>query len=605
VDRRAFLTLLAAPSIAARGVRAIAAQRSVEIAKGQFVVNGEPLQIVCGEMHYSRIPPEYWRHRLQMARAMGLNTVGTYVFWNVHEPESGIYDFSGAQDVASFVRTAQEEGLYVILRPGPYACAEWDFGGFPAWLAADETVVLRSRDERFMQPARRFLKRLGRELVDLQNDRGGPIIMVQIENEYGSFGDDRAYMQEIHQALIDAGFTGALPRTEDGVAEAPNGSLPGILIGGSMGDVRKDFAALAKLRPGFPLFAGEYYPGWFDHWGEVHHEVPGRDSAGDIEWMLAQGASMSMYVFHGGTTFGFMNGANYSDDAPYQPQTTSYDYDAPVSEGGAAAPKFHLFREIIVKHTGRSTPPVPPVPARIEIAEFSLTQSADWRDLLGAPVHDQRPRHMEAYGQSYGSILYRAHLTGPVDGELTFGDVRDYATIVIDGKIVGQLDRRLGERSIAIKTPASGATLEVLVENGGRLNFGKRFIHDIKGVIGPVRVGESEILGWDAFPLPMTDLRALAFSAKDVEGPAFHRGGFVLERVGDTFLDTRMLGKGNLWVNGRNAGRFWSIGPQFALYVPASWLRLGENEVIVYDQHDREVRNLSGRTTPLFAPISS
>jgi beta-galactosidase len=604
VDRKRFVTLLAAPSLVARGVPAIAAQRSVTIGNGQFVVNGKPVQIICGEMHYSRIPPEYWRHRLQMARAMGLNTVGTYVFWNMHEPEPGRFDFSGAQDVAAFVRLAQEEGLFVILRPGPYACAEWDFGGFPAWLAADTSIVLRSRDERFMQPVRRFLARLGRELVALQNDRGGPIIMVQIENEYGSYGSDRAYMQEIHQALIDAGFTGALPRTEDGVAEALNGSLPGIEIGGSMGDVRKDFAALEKLRPGFPLLAGEYYPGWFDHWGEEHHEVPGRDSASDIEYMLGVGASMSMYMFHGGTSFGFMNGANYSSDAPYQPTTTSYDYDAPVSEGGAPAPKFHLFREIIVKHTGRPAPPIPPLPPRIEIAEFSLTQTANWRDLLGVPVHDDRPRHMEAYGQAYGSILYRTHLATPVDGELAFGDIRDYATVFVDGKSVGQLDRRASERSIAIKT-SSGAVLEVLVENTGRINFGHEFIHDVKGMIAPVRIAGVEVLGWDVFPIPMTDLRKLAFGTGDVDGPAFHRGTFTLERVGDTFLDTRMLGKGNLWVNGRNAGRFWSIGPQYALYVPASWLRVGENEAIAFDLHDREVRMLSGRTAPLFAPISS
>ncbi len=604
MHRRHFLTLLAAPSFLSGGLPASAAERSVVVRDRQFVVNGTPLQIICGEMHYSRIPPEYWRHRLQMARAMGLNTIGTYVFWNMHEPERGTYDFSGAQDVATFVRMAQEEGLYVILRPGPYACAEWDFGGFPAWLAADTSVELRSRDPRFMEPARAFLKRLGRELADLQNDRGGPIILVQIENEYGSFGDDHAYMEEIREALIDAGFTGALFRTEDGVAEMPNGSLPGVVVGASAGNVRNDFAAMEKFRPGNPLFAGEFYPGWFDHWGEAHHEVPAQDSAGDIEWMLAQGASFSLYMCHGGTTFGFMNGANYSSDAPYQPQTTSYDYDAPISEGGAAAPKFHIFRDVITKHTGETPTPIPALPPRIVVPEFELSESADWRDALSAPVADERPRHMEAYGQAYGLILYSTKLDGPVRGDVSFGDVRDFAIVFVDGKRVGELDRRLGQKSVAIETDKA-ATLDVLVENCGRLNFGKAFVHDVKGIIAPVKIDDRELLSWNVYTLELETLERLRFGKRDIDGPAFHRGTFTLEHLGDTFLDTRMLGKGNLWINGRNAGRFWSIGPQYALYVPASWLRAGANEVVVYDLEDREVRKLVGRTTPLFAPIET
>jgi beta-galactosidase len=601
--RKRFVTLLgAAPLLAAAPV--LGAGRSGVVRDRQFVVNGKPLQIICGELHYSRIPREYWRHRLQMAKAMGLNAIGTYVFWNMHEPQRGTYDFTGAQDVAHFIRLAQEEGLYVVLRPGPYACAEWEFGGFPAWLAADASVQLRSRDPRFLDPARAFLKRLGEQLALLQNAHGGPIILVQVENEYGSFGDDRAYVEEIRNALLDAGFTGAMLRTEDGAAEMAAGSLPGLVIGVSAGDVRDDLKRLENFRPGNPFFEGEYYPGWFDHWGEAHHEVPASESADDLAWILSQGGSFSLYMFHGGTTFGFMNGANYSSSEPFQPTTTSYDYDAPVSEGGSVTPKFHTFRNIIARHTGKTPPAIPPLPRRITIPEFELAQHADMRALLVTPVRDERPKHMEAYGQAYGMILYRTKLDSPVNGELRFGDVRDFAVICVDDNRIGELDRRKEERSIAIRTSGS-ATLSILVENCGRLNYGRKFIHDVKGIIGPVKIGERELLNWDVYTIPLQTLSGLRFNQRDLGGrPAFHRGTFTLDRTGDTFFDTRTLGKGNLWINGHNAGRFWSIGPQYTLYVPASWLRMGQNEAIIYDLYSREVRTLSGRTTPLWAPIA-
>ncbi len=528
MKRKRFLTLMAAAAPLLTGAPAFGAQRSVVVRDRQFVVNGEPLQLICGELHYSRIPPEYWRHRLQMAKAMGLNTIGTYVFWNMHEPERGRYDFTGAQDVAEFVRLAQEEGLYVVLRPGPYACAEWEFGGFPAWLAADETVELRSRDPRFLDPARAFLKRLGKELTPLQNANGGPIILVQIENEYGSFGDDRAYMEDIREALIDARFTGALFRTEDGISEMPAGSLPGIVAGVSVGDVRDDFKNLEKLRPENPLFAGEYYPGWFDHWSEAHHEVPAADSAGDLAWILSQGGSFSLYMFHGGTSFGFMNGANYSDSTPYQPTTTSYDYDAPVSEGGAAAPKFYTFRALIAEHTGKTPPPIPGLPPRVAFPEFELSEHADGLALLDAPVHDERPKHMEAYGQAYGLILYSTKLDAPVNGEVSFGDVRDFAIVFVDGKRAGELDRRKNEKSVAIRT-SEAAKLSVLVENCGRLNYGKKFVHDIKGVIAPVKIGDRELLNWSICTIPLKTLDGLHFGTADLgDRPAFHRGTFTL-----------------------------------------------------------------------------
>lgn len=604
--RSTFLNLTAAQSawFVLSPAAAATTNRAVEIRGGQFVIGSKPVQIISGEMHYIRVPRMHWRHRLRMARAMGLNSTTTYVFWNVHEPHPGEYDFSGDKDLGEYLRIAQEEGLHVILRPGPYACAEWEFGGYPAWLLTDPQTQCRTRDPRFMDPARRWLKRLGQEVARFQYPLGGPIVAVQVENEYGSFGDDHAYMRDIYDAIGEAGFDRVIRYTDDGVSELPNGAIAGVPVAGSVSNPRTDCPALAAFRPGNPVMAGEYYPGWFDHWGEAHHEVAPEGSGADLQWMLAHGCSSSMYMFHGGTNFGFMNGANYSDDQPYQPTTTSYDYDAPVSEGGAPSAKYHLFRSIIAKHTGVQPPPIPAVPHRIAIPQFELTESADWRDLLGAPSHSERARHMESYGQSYGYILYRTRLPKGGKAELSFGDVRDYAVVFVDGKSIGLLDRRNGEKSLQIDVPARGATLDVLVENSGRLNYGTRFTSDRKGLVAPVQFGGAELTGWDVFTLPMADLSPLHFVKQDRDNPSFNRGYFDLDTPGDTFVDTRMLGKGVLWINGHAVGRFWSIGPQYALYVPASFLRRGRNEAVVFDLHYRSVRRLAGLTQPLYGAIT-
>lgn len=603
--RSRFLNLAAAQSLwfALKPASARADGPEVAIGNGAFLIGGKRVQLISGEMHYARVPRVHWRHRLRMARAMGLNATTTYVFWNLHEPRPGEYDFAGERDLAAYLQIAQEEGLHVILRPGPYVCAEWDFGGIPAWLLADPQTQCRTSDPRFMDPARRWLVRLGQEIAKLQSPLGGPIVAVQVENEYGSFGSDHAYVRAVYDALTQAGFDLVIRYTDDGIPDLPNGSLPGVPVAGSVGNPRSDCPALKAYRPGNPVMAGEWYPGWFDHWGENHHEVPAEGSAADLAWMLESGCSSSMYVFHGGTNFSFMNGANYSDQTPYMPTTTSYDYDAPVAEGGAATAKFHAFRAVIAKHSGAELPPIPPLPHRVAIAEFTLAQHADWRDLLGAPAASDEPRHMEAYGQSYGYIVYRTNVKAGGKKTLAFNDVRDYAIVFVDGKQAGTLDRRLNQTSIVVDVPASGATIEILVENSGRLNYGPRFTSDRKGLVGPVQFDGRMLTGWQVYTLPMTDLSALAFSESARTGPAFHRGVFHLERTGDTFLDTRMLGKGVLWVNGHNAGRFWSIGPQYALYVPRPFLRAGLNEVIVLDLFEREKRSMSGRTQPLYGAI--
>ncbi|MGC1157812.1 MAG: beta-galactosidase family protein, partial [Acidobacteriaceae bacterium] len=291
---------------------------------GQFLLDGKPFRIISGEMHYARIPREYWRDRLRMAKAMGLNTVTTYVFWNAHEPRPGVYDFSGNLDVAEFVREAQQEGLYVILRPGPYSCAEWEFGGFPAWLLKDPTMVVRSRNPQFLAAARAWLLRLGREVAPLQIGNGGPIIAVQVENEYGSYGDDHEYMEDIHHILVDAGFTQSQLYTADGAEELPRGSLPELpaVINFGPGEAQRSFATLKKLRPEGPFMNGEYWDGWFDHWGAPHAHTNAQQQASDLDWILRQGYSISIYMFHGGTSFGWMNGAN-SNGKNYEPDVTS------------------------------------------------------------------------------------------------------------------------------------------------------------------------------------------------------------------------------------------------------------------------------------------
>src|SRR5215471_13907172 len=350
------------------------------------VQDGKPFQVISGEMHYQRIPREYWRERFRMAKAMGLNAVTTYVFWNVHEPRPGAYDFSGNNDVAEFIREAQQEGLYVVLRPGPYVCAEWEFGGYPAWLLKDPSLVLRSSDPKFIKTTARWFKRLGQELAPLQIGNGGPIILIQVENEYGSFGNDHAYMEKTRGMLVDAGFTNSQFYTADGAEQVPAGSLPdlpvGINFGGAdAGAARREFEKLKKDRPNGPFFNSEYWDGWFDHWGGKHASTNAHNEADNLDWMLKQGYSVSMYMFHGGTSFGWMNGAN-SNGTNYEPDTTSYDYDAPLDEQGTPRQKYYLFRDAIARVTGHAAPVVPPAVPVKTLAVSSETESASlWGNL--------------------------------------------------------------------------------------------------------------------------------------------------------------------------------------------------------------------------------
>jgi len=587
--------------------------RRIAIEGDHFVLDGKPLQIISGELHYERIPREYWRDRLKKARAMGLNTISTYVFWNLHEPKPGVYDFSGSLDVAAFVRTAQEEGLYVILRPGPYACAEWDLGALPAWLLADPDIVLRSADEKFLAPAERWLQRLGRELAPLQITRGGPIIAVQVENEYGSFGgsskEDHAYMKRILAALQNAGLGEALLYTADGGDELSAGTLPDIhaVVNFGPGEAKAEFAKLQKFRPGRPMMSGEYWDGWFDHWGEKHQTTDAAQQAQELDWILTQGYSINLYMFHGGTSFGFMNGANW-DHKNYEPDVTSYDYDSPVSESGALTKKYFAFRDVIAKHRPGVQIPEPPAPLSvIDIPEFQLTESAPLWQNLPAPVAADDPRSMEYFGQSYGYILYRSKIKQAAKGELAIRELRSYARIFADGKAVGTLDRRKKQDRLRIEA-GKDSTLDILVEGTGRINFTTELRKERQGINGPVSLAGKELVDWQVFPLPMDDLSKLQFSNPNptaLPGPAFYRGRFDLPDTGDTFLDTRGWGKGAVWINGHALGRFWNLGPQQTLYIPAPWLRKGPNEVVVFTLDMAKSRQMRGLRAPILDELGA
>ena len=565
------------------------------------MLDGKPLQILSGEMHYPRIPREYWRERFRMARAMGLNTVSTYVFWNLHEPTPGRFDFDGNHDVAAFVRAAAAEGLHVIVRPGPYVCAEWELGGYPAWLLADPALVLRSTDEKFTRPAARWLARLGRELAPLLSERGGPIIAVQLENEYGSFDKDKAYLEWHRRALLDAGFGGTLVYTADGDVQLPNGTLDGVpaVVNFGVGGAETAFKRLAEFRPGAPLMTGEYWAGWFDHWGRPHARTDLSRQTRELAWMLERGYSINFYMFHGGTTRGFMNGANI-DNGRYFPQTSSYDYDAALDESGRVTAKFQAFRDLITAHTKVTPPDIPVVPAPISVPAIAFSRTATLWEALGRGQRVERPRPMEAFGQSYGYILYRTRLTGPLKGTLKIVDVRDYARIYVNRELAGTLDRRLLQDALVIDVPAGTADLDILVENLGRVNFNKPIREERKGITTPVTLDGRELTGWDVFPLPMSAVpmpkRQTVAGATE---PAFYRGSFSLATTADTFLDTRGWGKGTLVVNGHHLGRFWAIGPQQTLYIPGPWLRKGANDVVVFTLDTPAKTTMTGLASPV------
>jgi len=571
-----------------------------------FTRDGKPYQIVSGAIHFQRIPRQYWKDRLQKARALGLNTVETYVFWNLVEPRRGEFDFQGNNDVAAFVREAAAQGLNVILRPGPYVCAEWEAGGYPAWLFAEPGMRARSRDPRFLAASGAYLTAVAEQVGPLLNGHGGPIIAVQVENEYGSFDNDRAYMQANRELYVQAGFDKALLFTSDGADMLANGTLPGTLavVNFAPGEAKSAFEKLEKFQPGKPRMVGEYWAGWFDHWGKPHANTNAKQQAEELEWMLRQGHSVNLYMFIGGTSFGFMNGANFQNNPSdhYAPQTTSYDYDAVLDEAGRPTPKFTLFRDAIARATAVQPPPLPAPVKFAALPKIALRESASLWDNLPVPIASETPLPMEAYGQDYGYILYRTSVTGPRKGDLYLGDVRDYARVYVDRKPAGSVERRQKQVSVTLDIPSGEHIVDVLVENSGRINYGTRMIDARAGLVDPVLLDGERLLGWQVFPLPMRSPDTLrGWTKNKVEGPAFHRGTSPIATPADTWLDMSAFGKGFAWVNARNLGRHWNIGPQRTLYFPAPWQRKGDNQVVVFDLDSVDAASVRGVKDPMWS----
>jgi beta-galactosidase len=571
-----------------------------------FLLDGKPIQIRCGEMHFARVPREYWGHRLRAIKAMGLNTVCAYLFWNYHEWREGRYDWAGQRDAVEFCKLAQKEGLWVILRPGPYACAEWEMGGLPWWLLkkSPSDAFLRTRDPAFVEPARRYLKEVGRVLGAMQVTRDGPILMVQVENEYGFFGEDLEYMRVMRQALLDAGFTVPLFQCNPTNAVAKT-HIPELFSVANFGsDPERGFKTLAAVQQG-PLMCGEYYSGWFDTWGNPHRRGDNTRAVQDIGYMLKNGGSFSLYMAHGGTTFGLWGGC----DRPFRPDTTSYDYDAPISEAGWMGKKFDTYREGMRPFLGpnETLPEAPADNPVITIPPFALKESASvLANMPARVIKAVAPEPIEQYDISRGLVAYRVRLPAGPAGVLAAAKVRDLAWVQVDGRLVGTMDTRHRRFSVALPARSKPVTVEILLYTIARVNFGME-VHDRKGLHGPVTFtaqggATQPVEGWEIRAIDFDAdgvLPPLAFKPGRAKGPAFWRGSFEVGRTGDTFLDMSSWGQGIVWINGRCLGRYWSIGPTQTMYLPGPWIKRGRNEIVVLDLTGPAVARVAGLAQPI------
>ncbi len=592
------LVLLTAGSTLAR-----ASKHTFSISGNNFLLDGKPFQIISGEMNYARIPRAYWPLRFKMAKAMGLNTIAAYVFWNYQEPQKGKFDFKGNHDFAQFVRDAQKAGLWVLLRPSAYACAEWEFGGYPYWLLNEKGMKVRSMDPKFIALMKKYYEKLGKELAPLQITHGGPIIMVQVENEYGSYGDDKAYLKTNEKLLREAGFDVPF-YTADGLGLVSRGSVTGALpaIDGSV-NIARIKKVVEKYHQGHgPFFISEWYPGWFDSWGKPFNKVPAKDCAPQLDTVLAHGFSISMYMAHGGTTRGFMNGANYSSSSPYSPQTSSYDYDAPINEAGHATHKFYVFRDIIKKYLppGETLLPVPPPVQTITIPRTKLEYAADILHVLPKPIHSITPLTFEDINQAYGYVLYRTTVRGPQKGELDIVRLRDYGIVFVNGKRVAVLNRMFKQETCSIDLPAGLDTLDIFVENLGRINYGSFINDNHQGITKEVLFNGRRLTVWNIYGFPfISEPRVTSRMNYRTQYPLVRVGSFELKEVGDTYLDMKDWGKGVVWINGHNLGRYWDIGPQQTIYVPAPWLKKGKNQVAVFEELKLKQDEISSINHPI------
>lgn len=608
------ILLLGFSLLLAVSVQAQKAKHTFKIENGSFVYDGKPIQIHSGEMHFARVPHEYWRHRFKMMKAMGLNAVATYVFWNYHETAPGVWDFkTGNRNIAEFIKTAGEEGLMVILRPGPYACAEWEYGGYPWFLQNVKGLEVRRNNPEFLAACKEYINHLAAEVKNLQITKGGPIIMVQAENEFGSYvsqrkdiplAEHKAYSAAIKTQLLAAGFDVPL-FTSDGSWLFEGGSIENCLPTANGEDNIENLKKVVNQYNGNkgPYMVAEFYPGWLDHWAEPFPKVPTEDVVKQTEKYLTNDVSFNYYMVHGGTNFGYTSGANYDKNHDIQPDMTSYDYDAPISEAGWATPKYTAIRELMKKHVSYKIPEVPqPLPV-IEIPEIKLSQTAALFDLKNKvePVVSENPLTFEQLNQGHGYVLYSRKFNQPISGKLEINGLRDYAIIYVNGEKVAELNRYYKNYSCEIDIPFN-ATLDIFVENMGRINYGAKITENNKGIISPVVINGNEITGnWKMYKMPLEEQNeAASIKAKAVESqPVILNGTFTLSEIGDTFLDMEAWGKGIVFVNGHHLGRYWSVGPQQTLYLPGCWLKKGANEITVIEFNKVPSATLKGVKTPV------
>ena len=584
-----------------------------------FLLNGKPFVVKAAEIHYPRIPREYWEHRIKMCKALGMNTICIYIFWNLHEQREGVFDFTGQNDVAEFCRLAKKNGMYVIVRPGPYVCAEWEMGGLPWWLLKKKDIRLREQDPYFMSCVDRFEKNVAKQLAPLTIQHGGPIIMVQVENEYGSFGEDKAYISQIRDTLrkywdISNAKT-TLFQCDWNSNFEKNGldDLTWTMNFGTGAKIDDQFSRLRELRPNSPLMCSEFWSGWFDKWGARHETRPAKDMVAGIDEMLSKGISFSLYMTHGGTSFGHWAGAN---SPGFAPDVTSYDYDAPINEYGEPTEKFWLLRKTLEKYADKKLPAVPgKVADIISIPKLKLQNMAPIYIGVDSTAESRDVQTFEEMNMGYGSMIYNTKLPEIANGSMLHINGHDFVQVFINGNYIGKIDRVKNERSLPMPATKKGDKLTLLVEGMGRINFG-RAIKDFKGLVDDVTLTadvDGDELTWNlkdwrmrriaddyqtarrAMTTPHNDL-ALAYNTPSNIG--YYKATFKLKKTGDTFLNMETWGKGQVYVNGHALGRFWSIGPQQTLYCPGCWLKKGDNEIVVLDVVGPKDPVVWGQTKP-------
>lgn len=563
-----------------------------EINGNEFMLNGRPYRILSGAIHYFRVVPEYWRDRLLKLKACGLNTVETCIAWNVHEPKKDLYNFSGIADVVKFIKIAQEIGLNVILRPGPYICAEWDFGGFPAWLLAEENIKLRCYNKPYLERVDKFFDVLFEKIKPLLCCNGGPVIAVQLENEYGSYGNDKKYLEHLKQKFIELSID-CMIFTSDGPTDVmlEGGTLPDVLKTVNFGSASEEaFSKLKEHQEGKPVMCMEYWNGWFDHWGEEHHVRDYKDAALELDSILNQGASVNLYMFHGGTNFGFYNGANFQEK--YEPTVTSYDYNSPLSEDGEPTDKFFAFQKVLLEHGEKFNTELPESIGKMAYGKVKLTEKQGLfqaLEHLSKAIEMPYPVPMEKLNQNFGFILYRTKVNGIRKAcEIDIKKVCDRAQIFVNGKYVDTVYRPEADKKVVVDFENDENVLDILVENMGRVNYGQHLM-DYKGITDGVRLDYQYQFQWQIFCLPLDNIDKVKYNDEVEEGkPIFYRGYFQVDEVKDTYFSVDGWEKGNVFINGFNIGRYWSIGPQKTLYIPAPLLRKGKNEIVVFDLKGRE-----------------